>query len=282
MEEKIKLIASDLDGTLLKDVSCYTQRTYQAVNRALQEGVHFIVATGRIYSSAAFFGDKLGARDYVISCNGAYVRHIDTGEVLLNDLLPKSAMIQIMEFLEEEGAFYCIYEAEAIYSKEPTGLVKHYLENNRKLPLEHRINVKITSDLVGEVKRNRAILKLVVLERDIDKLRKWKTFLEKIREVEVVQSSDTNIEIMKKGVSKGRALKAVGDRYGICSNNMIAFGDHLNDISMIEFAGIGVAVGNADQYLKKAADHISALNTEDGVARAIEYFLWKEGNGYGS
>lgn len=276
MKKKIKLIASDLDGTLLQNVASYTEKTQYCVQKALRDGVRFIVATGRIYSSAAIFARELGTKDYVISCNGAYVRHIDTGEVLINELFSKSDLLTVMEFLEEEDAFYCIYEAEAIYSKKTTGLVSHYLEKNKTLPPEHRIKVEITPDLISVVKRDRPILKLVVLEKDEKKLRKWKSFLQSVKGIEVVQSSDTNIEMMKAGVSKGNALKTVSDRHGISSEHVMAAGDHLNDASMLNFAGVGVAVGNADESLKKIANHVSDTNVEDGVAKAMEYFLWKE------
>lgn len=268
-----ELIASDLDGTLLENVAGYSDETYRSVRELIKKGMRFIVATGRIYRSASLFAKSLETKDYVISCNGAYVRHTDTGEVLLEERIPEEALLSMMDYLDREDAFYCIYDAETIYSKKPTGLVEHYLRLNRTLEPEDRIHVEITEDFKKVVETDSKILKLVVLEKKVEILDKWKNILSKMEDLEVVQSSDTNMEIMKKGVSKGRGLKLISERYGIAPERIIAFGDHLNDASMLKYAGIGVAMGNAGNELKKMADYVTDTNTKEGFSKAMRYIL---------
>ncbi|MDO4793267.1 MAG: Cof-type HAD-IIB family hydrolase [Filifactor alocis] len=268
-----ELIASDLDGTLLENVAGYSDETYRSVRELIKKGMRFIVATGRIYRSASLFAKSLGTKDYVISCNGAYVRHTDTGEVLLEERLPKEALLTMMDYLDEKEAFYCIYDAETIYSRKPTGLVEHYLRLNKSLEPEDRIRVEITDEFKEVVEKGGRILKLVVLEKRMELLNEWKSVLSEMEDLEVVQSSDTNMEIMKKGVSKGRGLRLISERYGIDPERIIAFGDHLNDASMLEYAGIGVAMGNAGDELKKMADYVTDTNTKDGFSKAMRHIL---------
>ena len=97
--------------------------------------------------------------------------------------------------------------------------------------------------------------------------------MKKYEDLEVVSSSPNNFEVMNKGTSKGRAVKVLADILNINREEIMCLGDSENDLSMIEFAGLGVAMGNAEEFLKEKADYITDTNENDGVAKAIEKFV---------
>ena len=120
------------------------------------------------------------------------------------------------------------------------------------------------------------ILKAICIENDSNKLNdlfKAKEELKKYEDLEVVSSSPSNFEVMNKGTSKGRAVKVLADILNINREEIMCLGDSENDLSMIEFAGLGVAMGNAEEFLKEKADYITDTNENDGVAKAIEKFV---------
>ena len=107
----------------------------------------------------------------------------------------------------------------------------------------------------------------------LNDLFKAKEELKKYEDLEVVSSSPSNFEVMNKGTSKGRAVKVLADILNINREEVMCLGDSENDLSMIEFAGLGVAMGNAEEFLKEKADYITDTNENDGVAKAIEKFI---------
>ena len=135
------------------------------------------------------------------------------------------------------------------------------------------INVHFGDDLKEEVVKHKILKIIAIDDYDMDKLKKVKEDLDQIEDIEITSSWFNNVEIMHKGVNKGEALKALINYLGIDKDEVIAFGDNYNDLPMLELAGIGVVMGNANDEVKEKGDYITAKNTEDGVAKAIYKFL---------
>jgi Cof subfamily protein (haloacid dehalogenase superfamily) len=141
------------------------------------------------------------------------------------------------------------------------------------------VKIIVTDDLEKIIEENYQIILKVVIVSDMDEigeLKKLRNEIINMMDVEVVSSAENNIEIMSKGISKGNAVKILGDIYGISKDEIICIGDSENDISMIEYAGLGIAMANATDDLKAAADYVTDTNDNDGVAKAIEKIVFEK------
>ncbi len=266
----IKLIVSDMDGTLLNSSKTISQKNIQAIKYAKTMGVDFTLATGRIYSSAMIFARQLKVEKPVIACNGAFIKdHINNEIIYEKSIKPKTADL-ICKVLEECGLYYHIYTQEQFFTKELRYTSLKYWENNKTALPEDIIDMKIIDDFSHICTDEYKILKFVAIEDDKpEKLLKAKEMLEKISGLELSQSWNNNLEIMSENISKGNALKMLAEKCNIQLSEIMAIGDQDNDISMIVEAGIGVVMENAKQNVKDYANYVTESNDEDGVAKAI-------------
>ena len=149
------------------------------------------------------------------------------------------------------------------------------MEMNKDLPEEMRVKFLIDSDLKNTAVRNKnEILKCICInENNLRNIEEIKMRLKKIDTIEVVSSNHNNFEIMNKGVSKGKAVETLAKEYGILKDEVIAIGDGENDLSMISYAGLGVAMGNSSDYIKEHADYVTDTNVNGGVGKVIKKFV---------
>lgn len=269
-----KLICLDMDGTLLNDRKEVSDRNKEAIKMAHDKGVKIAISTGRVFTSAKYYAHLLGIKAPIIASNGAYIREKDKNEVVYKAVLSEEECTKILRVLEKyEFSLYFNTFDTIISSKSfPEGYA--YLEMNNKLPEDMKLNLHVNPNLEEEFKKNdREILKAICINEDLENLKKAREEVMKLDQLEVVSSLSDNFEIMKKGVSKGNAVKILSQFYGIGREEIICMGDGENDLSMIEYAGLGIAMGNASDYIKDKADYITDFNNKDGVAKAIEKFV---------
>lgn len=241
---KIKLIALDMDGTLLHDNGEVSNYTKQVIQRALQQDVKVVLSTGRPLPMCSSYAEQLQLTSYIITSNGAEVW---TRE---NELLERHIMDPgLIEFLWELGnkhQFHMWYVAAD----------NLFVDKNKPDNFFHYDWLKFGyGDLDESAKQ-------FILSQLEDK-----------RNIEITNSSPTNIEINKKGVNKASAIKSVCKQIGISMNEVMAVGDSLNDLKMIEQVGLGIAVANAQEVILDSADFVTDSNNDDGVAKAIERFV---------
>jgi hypothetical protein len=267
-----RLLALDLDGTSIELGQMPTSRVKQAVAAARGRDVHVVVATGRPYVSARKFQAALEVETPLICFQGALVKEVNGDQsTLLAEPLPEDPLSEVIALAEQRGWDFNLYSEEFIYLAH-----MHHSESfyERWFGLRCAPVPSLTEALEVMRERGTSPLKgMFIGESDlIDRL------TPEVQErygdrFAVVRSHTLFSEITAPGVSKGSALAFLARRYGIAREQTIAVGDNGNDASMIEWAGLGVAVANATPEAKAVADWIAPSVAEDGVAALIDRFI---------
>lgn len=269
-----KLICLDMDGTLLNNKKEVTDRNKEAIIRAHDKGVKIAISTGRLFASAKYYAELLGIKAPVIAANGAYIREKDKDEVIYKSSISLEDCKEILSIVEKYDFTFYYNTFNTVISKKPFPKGYTYLQMNEDLPEEMKIQLQVNDNLKEEFKkRDGEILKCICIGDNREDLHRAKEEIVKLGKFEVVSSLSDNFEVMNAGTSKGRAVEVLANFYGLKREEIICMGDGENDLSMIEYAGLGIAMGNAPQYVKEAADYITDTNENHGVAKAIERFV---------
>ena len=265
----IKLIAADMDGTLLTRNQKITDRTKKAIKKALDSGIEFVLGTGRSNSECEMYYPKLPMR-YSVYANGAYVMNLSTGENIYSCTIPIEDARKIYSIYSRYESIIFIQGDHWLYAHESfPEACRHFPEYIAGLaPIE--LPYRYVADL-GRFLEER--------EDDVEKFHVSFMSHEMAEEAynelsrlpyKVVWCGRYCVEVTATEADKGLALKFLADRLNIKREQVMAIGDSGNDASMLEYAGIGVAVGNASEELKMQADMVVPSNDEDGAAVAIE------------
>lgn len=274
MEYKIKMIGLDLDGTLLTDKKELTERTRKAVSSALEQGVVVLAATGRPWLGVPEELRNFPGMRYALTSNGA--RIIDTLEnrVIEEHLLSPDLAKKALEICGKYDTLQEVYfDGQGYAPADKMACVEKYHKNPSMCEYmrKTRIPVKDIFELVE--KENRGLDKVQALFADMkERSQAWRE-LKTDSGLELVGSLKYNIEINAAGVNKGTGLVNLGRLLGIRREEIMACGDGDNDEVMLREAGLGVAMANAEEQVKAAADYVTLSNEEDGVATAIEKFV---------
>ncbi len=269
-----KLVAIDLDGTLLDMNKEISQRNREALSLAMEKGTRIVICSGRVYTGARLYARQIGSEDPVIACNGAIITDRVDGEVVYSDNMEVEVCLKINEICKRHGIYYHVYAGDTMLTEKLGFTSQKYFEKNQALPPEDRVDIEVVPDMSQKLRELPGkVLKFVAVSDDRALLKAARDDMEKIPEVDVMSSNYDNFEVMNKGVSKGAALKKLSEILDIPAAQMMAIGDNENDISMLEYAGLSVVMENGEECAKAAADYITADNSRDGVAVAIEKFI---------
>ena len=269
---KYKMLVTDMDYTLLNKEKKVSDRNREALRRAMEKGVHMVVATGRIYTSARIYARLLGLDTPIIASNGALIK--DASKTIFRDILSQDTVREMLRLCHKYGVYCHFFTENTIYSEKLINVSLRYTEWNKYMGEEDQVKIRIVDDGEEIIEAAKSeVLKAVVFDDDDEKIQKLRDGIMETGIVSVSQSMKHNLEVMNKGVTKGNAVRILAQLYGINREEVIAIGDNENDISMIEYAGLGIAMGNAEECLKRAADHVTGDYQEDGVAEAIEKFI---------
>ena len=274
---KIKLIALDLDGTLLDAEKRMPAENAAALERAAGEGIEIVPATGRFFRGMPQIVKDLPYVHYVISVNGAEVYDVARRKTLCSAEIPWERAVAVMERLDALDVLYDCYQngwgwmTQAFYDR-----AEQYAANVHSLDMIKNLRTPVPE--LKAVLRERAagVQKIQIFFRDMDlRAEMLKTLPAEFPDLVVTTSIVNNIEFNSREATKGVALKKLAAALGISVNETMAFGDDRNDITMLETAGIGVAMGNAEEEVKRAADFVTCDCGDGGVARAMKHFLWE-------
>ncbi|MCG1009586.1 HAD family phosphatase [Salinicoccus sp. ID82-1] len=283
----VKLIALDMDGTLLTPGHEISPRNKAAISKAMERGVQVVVATGRAFYEAHGIINKLDMKLPYICLNGAEVRN-ESSEVMTTNALNAELIEQAADVFRAEDIFYQVYTDRAIYTasiEQDIEIFKDLSTQMGQKPEEDKIRrfmeerlergTLIETDDYKSIfeREDENVLKLLAASSSKPKLVRAKNSLYEIGNLAVSASAPHNIELTHVNAQKGIALANVAEIMGIDMKDVMAVGDNLNDISMLKRAGISVAMGNAASEVKGIADKVTATNIEDGVAIAIEEAL---------
>lgn len=266
----IKLIAIDMDETLLNNDWMISQRNVQAIRQAAAQGVKVTLATGRMAASCRKFAEELGLEVPIITYHGALVEEAVSREVLYRKVIPISLAAPIVRELLDRKVHTQVYIKDRVFVNNANEYSEYYKRMSG-------INVEETdlTRLMEEEKEGFEKILLIGEERKIAELNtELKARFDE--SLHFTSSRPIYLDMLNKSVNKGLAIKALADQLGIEREEIMAIGDSLNDREMIQYAGIGVAMGNAREEIKKIADYITESNQEDGVAKAIESLVLAE------
>ncbi|MCP4630451.1 MAG: HAD family phosphatase [bacterium] len=270
-----KLFVADMDGTLLNDDKKLSDKNIQSIKKLQEFGVRFAVATGRHDSMIKTYLKHLDLHVPVISCNGAVVREPFSDQIFLAQPLPKEQSLQVIEICKEMNASFHIYGHESIFGEKLSHKMLYYHNLNKTLPPGERtklVQVPDCSEIVLDAPE--PIYKFLILTDEVKAQFDIRDRLAEIAGLNVCQSMPQLWDVMKEGISKAYALQKLSEDLDIKQNEIAAIGDQLNDIDLIEYAGMGIAVANAEEALKAKADMVTiADNNEDAVSEAIERIL---------
>ncbi|MBC2580797.1 Cof-type HAD-IIB family hydrolase [Clostridium sp. DJ247] len=272
-----KLVCIDMDGTLLNSKRKITENTRSVLKNAHNNGVHIVITTGRIYDNAEYYSDLIGVKSPVIAANGAFIKEKDKDEIIYKSILGKKLSTKILNICSKYEAALEFHTSQKMYLGNKLDksiinlLMQKTLLKEEKIEIIHVKNIEQWKTILHNEEEN--IVKCIISNRNEEELQKIRNEVEKLDDVEVVSSARDNIEITCKGTSKGRAVEILAGYYNLKREEIIAIGDSENDLSMIEYAGLGVAMGNAIDLVKRKANYITDTNDEEGVAKAVNKFI---------
>ncbi len=266
---KYKFLVLDLDGTLTNDKKEITPATLATLERVQQSGVRLVLASGRPTYGIMPLAEQLEMKKhggYILPFNGGKIIDVTNGDVIYASTLPRELVPSLTAIAKEGGATIISYRDEYILTEEPDNrYVGHELFLTKMKPLkvdDFAVAVDFAPDkclIVGEPD------KLLPLEEIIN--------ARYSDSISAFRSEPFFLEVVPKGIDKALSLERLSQHTGVGSAEMIAVGDGYNDISMIQYAGLGVAMANAQPAVKQAADHITLSNEDDGIVALSERFI---------
>lgn len=260
-----RFVAIDVDDTLLTDDLQVTPGTRAALDEAVRQGVVVTLATGRMFSSARQVASRLGMNVPIITYQGALIKNLLDGSVLYERPVPAAAAQEIAAYAEERGLHLQGYIDDKLYASADNEKVKAYSKLTG-VPYEVRTDFRAFAE--------QGSAKLLIIDEP-EKLDAWMPELQERfgDRVHLTKSKPNYLEFVHPEATKGHALLHLAAHYGIDRSETIAIGDSWNDHEMIEAAGLGVAMANAVEPLKRIADYITLSNNDEGVRAVIERFV---------
>lgn len=264
-----KVLVLDIDGTLTNSKKEITEATKEAIWGAINRGHKVMLASGRPTPGMRRYEEELRLPEfggYLLSFNGARIVDCETGDVIYQRTLPPSTVPKLYYYAKEHGCGIITYLGDTVLSA---------FEPDEYIELEARINglpIQVVEDFpyFVDFEVNKCLMtappeKAALIEKDLQ---------EKFGDrLSIYRSEPFFIEIMPQNVNKATSLSRVLPVVGATREDAICCGDGYNDIAMIEYAGLGVAMGNAQEAVKQAADYVTTTNDEDGLVHVINEFM---------
>lgn len=265
----IKLIAVDIDDTLLNPDNVISRRNAEVIRQAQEQGITVTIATGRMYCSARPFAQQLGIDVPLITYNGALIKNSLSGDVLHFQPIKPDIAAAVLELFQRQGWYIQTYIDDVLYVKEVSSKARQY-----------EALAKVEAIALGDevYARHKGLLKmLAIAEREQLAVIQEAVRQEIGNELNIANSKVNYIELTHPLANKGIALDFLAKKLGIRQEQVMAIGDSTNDLDMLRYAGCSVAMGNAQDKVKKAARYVTLSNREDGVASAIEKYALQSG-----
>lgn len=271
---KIKLIALDLDGTLLNSQKRLSERNENALRECIRRGIEIVPCTGRIWKGIPDFIREFPGVRYAITVNGAAIVDIQKKAEIDQRKFNTEQALEILEMAKSFDTMYDAYiEGQGYGEKRFMDHMDRYgiSPMMQKMVLDTRI---VVPDVIEKVRSDHGpVEKINYFFGNLEERARAREALMKRDDVIISSSFKLNLEINAVGATKGEGILRLAAHLGIEPEATMGFGDGENDLSMMQKAGLGVAMANGEEVVKQAADYVTAHNDEDGVALAIEKFV---------
>lgn len=287
-----KLVAIDLDGTLLNSLGEVSFNTKKALLKAKEKGIEVVLSSGRTIDSVKNLAIELGVDNYLISGNGAVVYDINEKNIIYNQFLSKEKILEIVKICEENSFYYNIYTENEIVTKSLSYNVLFYYNENLKKPEDKRTRINVVSDIEQYIKEyeKENFLKVTICEKDKFIFNSILRKINQIKDLDILETEFMSrkkvrngsdlipieyyyTEIMNKNVNKWTALEFLMKKLNIKKEEVVAIGDNMNDKEMVENAGLGIVMGNSNPQMKELANVVVSDNNSEGVCEAIEEYI---------
>lgn len=292
-----KLVAIDLDGTMLNKYGVITENTKNVIKKVQEKGVEVIIASGRPINSVKNFSKEINSQKYFISGNGAITYDIKNDKILYENILNKNKVLQVIKICEENSIYYNVYTENGIIAKNLNYNTLYYYKENINKSEENKTHINIVENIYDYIEnRNEKILKIMICDGSKTIFNSIMKKIREITDIEILDVSHMSRKIIKQGteeialeyfyteisakdVDKWNALEKLIELMNITKEEVVTIGDNANDIKMLKNAGLGVAMGESAPYVKECADEVTTSNDNDGVAVILEkIFLDKNVN----
>ncbi len=286
-----KLVAVDLDGTMLNQYGVVTENTKKVIKETIQKGTDVIIASGRPIDSVKTIAKEIGSENYFIAGNGALIYDIQKDEIIYDKFLPKDKVLEIIKICEENSICYNVYTDQTILATALKYNVLYYQKENLKKEENKQTKISIIENIYEYVKNKKEdkFLKMTICD---DNQTVFQSIIRKLRKIEGIEVLDVShmsrktikqgteekiieyyyTEISVKNVDKWEAIDYLRQKLKIAKEEVMAIGDNMNDKKMIQEAGMGVAMEGSTPFVIEVADYITASNQEEGVAKVLEKF----------
>ena len=266
-----KLIALDIDGTLTNSKKEITPRTRYALLEAQAQGKRLVLASGRhpigVYPIARdLCMDSYGG--YIMSFNGGKIIDCTTDRTIVTKLFPREYLPDIISVLQDSNITVITWDDKRIFANDTVNDYTYVEKDVLKTEMV------VVEDFVSKIKFD---INKILLAGEPDELDEYQKILSKRYDglLEIYKSAPYFLELMPFGVSKGSMLPLLLDHLGVNRDELMAFGDNYNDLTMIGYAGMGVAMGNGEAEVKKIANYVCPSNDDDGIADTLNKFVLK-------
>jgi len=287
-----KLIAIDLDGTLLNSYGNVSNIDKEQIKKAVEKGVEVVLTSGRVTDSVENIAREVGADKYLISGNGSTIFDFKENKPIYDRFIERNKVLQIIKLCEENSIYYNIYTDDMIIAQSLNYNVLFYHSENSRKPEGKKTNINIVKNIYEYVKEKEdlKISKITVCDESNIIFPRILEKIKKIKNIDVLEVAHMSRKIIKSGteeynikyyyseissqnVNKWSAIQFLINKLGIQEENVIAIGDNMNDISMIKNAGLGVAMENSAPVVKEIADIVTKNNNENGVGEVIKNYI---------
>ncbi len=276
MNKNIKMVAFDLDGTLLDSEKRISEYTRMVLEKAIEQGIVVIPATGRPIIGLPEAVRNFPGIKYAVTSNGARIVDVQTDETVSESSLAVETAVKVLEVFEEYDCHREIIIDTSYYANEDTLERIHDYHRQRSLgDYTQRTRIPVEDVKKKALDTGKPLEKVHAVFKYDEELNAAKKRLDQIEGIVAANAVGNNWEVNKIGTDKGNALLDLGKILGIAREEIMAFGDGMNDYEMVKKVGVGVVMENGEEELKKIADYICETNDEHGVAKTIEQFVLK-------
>ena len=264
---RYKLVAIDLDDTLLADDLSISAQTIDAIQEAVAKGVVVTLATGRMYKSAVKYAKQININVPIITYQGAYIKNVLDGQEIYKRFVSYDYAFDILKRLKDMNKIIQVYINDELYVQKDNLYIKDYVKITQ-------VNYHVVDDLLEIIGNNSLPFKIIAIDSPDQVLIMLKEFRELYKDKLNVNTSKPNfLEFSNIEASKGQAIKFLASKQGISMEEVIAIGDSYNDFDMIKMAGLGVAMENSRPRIKEIADYVTKTNNDHGVWEVFQKYI---------
>lgn len=290
-----KLVAIDLDGTMLNSYGIVTQNTKEKIKEVIQKGVKVVIASGRPIDSIKAIAEEIGSKEYFIGGNGAIIYDIKKDEIIYEKFLNKQKVLEIIDLCEENSINYNVYTEKTILAKNLKFNVLYYYKENLKKPENKKTNIVIVENMKEYIKnlKEEKFLKITICDENKFIFNAIGKKLKEISGIEILDVLHMSRKLIKQGtqdivieyfyteislenVDKWIAIQEILKLEKIEKDEVITIGDNINDLKMLKNAGLGIAMKGSAPKVIENSNYVTQGNNEEGVANALEKYILRD------